>query len=104
MSEAGPPLRDSYDEADIGALTSGGRFLAAVDAYGCGFFRLSQMLQLAFDRPPYIPRNLDPLVFADLVLELVRRLHAGELAIPDDVKRTYRQSYKPLPPEPGSID
>ena len=43
------------------------------------------------------------LAFADLVLELVRRIHAGELMVPDSAKRKYQEFYRDLPLEPGQL-
>jgi hypothetical protein len=85
--------RRSYSEEDIQALIVSPRFLVAVDAYGLGRCSLEQMLKLAFTEPPYIPRGLHPLGFAALVFEVVRRIRAGEVWVPDDWRQQYEDSY-----------
>ena len=103
MSEAEPKRRDACDEGDIDVLTCNERFSTAVHAYGRNHCSLSQMARLAFERPPFLPRNLGMLAFADLVLELVRRIHAGELMVRDSAKRMYQEFYRDLPLEPGQL-
>ena len=88
-----PPRRQNYTEEDIQALISSPRFLVAADAYGAGRCTLAQMLKLAFTGPPYIPYNLDALVFADLVLDVVKRIHSGKISVSEDSKREFADFY-----------
>jgi hypothetical protein len=92
--------RQSYTEDDIQALRSTPRFLVAADAYGLGRCTLEQMVALAFTQPPYLPRNLGLRTFADLIFELVRRIKAGELLVPEEWKKEYSSFYQQQPAEP----
>ena len=87
------PRQKSYTEQDIQDLLSEPKFVVAVDAYGAGCCNLQQMLHLAWDKPPYIPKNLDLLIFARLVHEVVRRIHTGLIKVPDEDKSTYHDFY-----------
>ena len=86
-------FRQSYNETDIQILAGSPRFLVAADAYGADRCTLANVLALAFTGPPYIPHNLDPMAFADLVFEVVRRIHAGEIHIQETWKRDYAHFY-----------
>jgi hypothetical protein len=85
--------RDSYSEEDVQALTSSPRVLVAVDAFAANHCSLQQMTLLAFSEPPYIPRDLSLWAFTKLVMEVVRRVQAGELEIPEEYKRKYSHFY-----------
>ena len=92
--------RASYTEEDVDALLADPRFLVGVDAYQGGCCTLSQMLLLVFDGPPYIPRQLDPMVFARLVFDICDRICSGELKVPEESKQTYSRFYI-VQPEPA---
>jgi hypothetical protein len=98
--DTGVSRRSSYDETDISVLVSDPRFLVAADAYGDGCCTMAQFLRLAFEGPPYLPRRLSSDAFADLILEVVRRIHSGELIIADTFKNTYRNFYRQQEPDP----
>lgn len=93
--KSSPPShrKKTYTEESVQTLISSPRFVVAADAYGANRCTLAQMLKLAFTEPPYIPFDLDPLVFADLVLNVVKRIHAGEIQIDDDWKREFADFY-----------
>jgi hypothetical protein len=90
--------RTPYSEEDIQELTSDPRFLVAVDAYGSDLCSMDQMVRLAFAEPPYVPRGLDAMTFVDLVLEVVRRIHSGELRVREEWKKQYADFYVSRPP------
>jgi hypothetical protein len=94
------PFRTFYTEQDVAGLIASPRFLVAVDAYGAGHCSLAQMTRLAFSEPPYLPRNLDMLVFADLVRDVVNRIQSGSVPVPPEWKATYAEFYRDLPQEP----
>jgi len=89
----------SYDEADVRALMAEPRFIIAVDAYGANRCTLAQMTRLAFTEPPYVPRDLHPITFAQLVLELVRRIKSREIKIDHSAKDTFIHFYNQQEPE-----
>jgi hypothetical protein len=86
-------FRKSYTEEDIEALLSSPRFVVACDAYGAGCCSLQEMTTLAFTAPPYIPCNLEPLTFADLVFEIVERIRSGKMEIPESWKQEFSHFY-----------
>ena len=85
--------RSEFDAADIEALVADDRFLVAVDAYGANCCSLAQMLQLAATGPPYIPRDLHPMTFSELVMVVVSRIHSGELIVREEAKQKFRSFY-----------
>jgi len=80
-------------------LKASPRFLVAVDAYRSGACTLEQMLRLAFTGPPYIPRDLHPLAFARLVLDLAEDMRLGLVAVGQDDKDRYKDFYTVQPEE-----
>jgi hypothetical protein len=51
------------------------------------------MTKLAFTEAPFIPRNLDWRAFSRLTIEVVERIHAGKLKVPEEWKRRYADFY-----------
>jgi hypothetical protein len=86
-------FRQSYDETDIAALISQPRFLVAVDAASLGCCTLEQMAKLAFEGPPYVPYGLDPMAFARLVYEVIRRIQVGDIKVEPTLKTKYSKFY-----------
>jgi hypothetical protein len=84
--------RRSCTEVDIQALISNPAFLVAVDAYGADRCTLRQMTERAFAEP-YLPRGLSIGAFTRLVIEIVRRIHARDLSVPDEWKAGYWHFY-----------
>jgi hypothetical protein len=95
-----PGWRFAYTEEDVQALISEPRFLVAADAYGAGCCTLQQMTKLAFTAPPYLPRNLQIPGFAALVIDVVKRIHAGKLEVREEWKRQYADFYRKQPKPP----
>ena len=92
--------RQSYNEDDIWALIASPRLLIAADAYGADRGTLSDMVTLAFIGPLYVPRSLDPIAFAGLVFEVVRRIHMGEINVPSEWRREHAEFYTIEHPKP----
>jgi hypothetical protein len=80
-------------------LISNPAFLVAVDAYGANRCTLRQMTERAF-AGPYLPRDLGIRTFTRLVIEIVRRIHARDLSVPDEWKAAYRHFYLEQPDSP----
>jgi hypothetical protein len=91
--------RRSCTEVDIQALISSPAFLVAVDAYGANRCTLPQMMERAFGKP-YVPRDLSLPAFTRLVIEVVRRIHAGALRVPKEWKAAHRGFYIERPESP----
>ena len=89
--------RRSRAEVDILALICRPVFLIAVDAYAADRSTFEMMIERAFGDAAAIPRGLSPASFTRLVIEIVRRIHAGDLSVPAEWKAAYRHFYGAQP-------
>ena len=88
-----PDHRRSRAEVDIQALICRPAFLVAVDAYAADRSSFRQMMERAFGDAAARPRGLSLPSFTRLVIEIVRRIHAGVLRVPPEWKAAYRHFY-----------
>jgi hypothetical protein len=89
--------RRSRAEVDIQSLICRPAFLVAVDAYAADRSTFGQMMARAFGDAAALPRGLSLPSFTRLVIEIVRRIHAGALPVPAEWKAAYRVFYVEQP-------
>jgi len=69
------------------------RLLATLDAYHRGYGSLADATRKAFQGPPYVPEGFSVNQFGQILLAIADRIHRGEIQIPDELRRKFREFY-----------